>query len=254
MKFALVNDQKTESQPKLKGLCPGCLQPVSAKCGEQKIWHWAHLTKKTCDSWREPETEWHRAWKDKFPREWQEYVQYDPQTGEKHIADVRTSHGLVIEFQHSHLDPQERIAREKFYGNMVWVVDGTRLKKDYLRFLKGMTNRIPTNFRWLFYVPDPKKCFPTSWLNSSVPVFFDFRGTAPSNPADNGRELLWILLPYREEKNGNAIIIAMTREEFVSQTHNSGDLLSVLASVGTFKRPATQQRYYPRHIRRRRRL
>lgn len=46
MKFALVNEQKTEAQPKLKGLCPGCLQPVTAKCGTQKIWHWAHLTKK----------------------------------------------------------------------------------------------------------------------------------------------------------------------------------------------------------------
>ena len=41
------------------------------------------------------------------------------QSGEKHVADVNTQSGMVIEFQHSHLDPLERAARERFYGNMV---------------------------------------------------------------------------------------------------------------------------------------
>src|SRR4030095_12105852 len=107
-----------------------------ANCGEVRVWHWAHRGKRTCDRWWEPETEWHRAWKDNFPRDWQEHIHHDP-SGEKHIAAVRTGPGLIIEFQHSHLDPQERAARERFYGNMAWVVDGTRLKKDYPRFLKG---------------------------------------------------------------------------------------------------------------------
>ena len=49
-----------------------------------------------------------------------------PQAGEKHIADVKTERGDVLEFQHSPLDPQERRAREEFYQRMVWVVDGTR--------------------------------------------------------------------------------------------------------------------------------
>jgi hypothetical protein len=82
-----------------------------------------------CDTWAEKETDWHRAWKNNFPPECQEFVQHDEQSGEKHIADVRTPHGLVIEFQHSPLDPLERAARERFYGNMVWVVDGTRLQR-----------------------------------------------------------------------------------------------------------------------------
>ena len=47
-----------------------------------------------------------------------------------------TVHNLVIEFQHSHMDAQERTSREKFYKNMVWVVDGTRLKEIILVFLK----------------------------------------------------------------------------------------------------------------------
>ena len=41
-----------------------------------------------------------------------------------HIADVKTDRGIVIEFQHSFLHRNERESREKFYQNMVWVVDG----------------------------------------------------------------------------------------------------------------------------------
>ena len=74
---------------------------------------------------------WHRAWKNHFRPEWQEYIHHD-QSGEKHIADVRTEHGQIIEFQHSHIDPQERAARERFYGNMIWVVDGMRLTRGRL--------------------------------------------------------------------------------------------------------------------------
>ena len=88
-----------------------------------------HRGDRDCDSWAE-ETPWHRAWKNKFPAECQEFIQHDGQSGERHIADVRTNHGLVIEFQRSHLDPQERATRERFYGNMIWVVDGTRLQRD----------------------------------------------------------------------------------------------------------------------------
>jgi competence protein CoiA len=32
-----------------------------------------------------------------------------------------------MEFQHSRLHPDERIAREAFHRNMVWIVDGLRL-------------------------------------------------------------------------------------------------------------------------------
>jgi hypothetical protein len=56
-----------------------------------------HIGDKKCDSWWEPETEWHRSWKSNFLDEWQELVLRDKQTGEKHIADVCTDYGLVIE-------------------------------------------------------------------------------------------------------------------------------------------------------------
>ena len=84
----------------------------------------------------ESETEWHRSWKNEFPEEWQEVVLIDETSGERHIADVQTEHGVVIEFQHSHIQRAERISREQFYKNMIWVVDASRLKRDMLRFRK----------------------------------------------------------------------------------------------------------------------
>lgn len=86
MRFALVNNNRTEAQPKLSGLCYCCSKPVMAKCGKQKIWHWAHKSKTDCDNWWEPETEWHRTWKNNYPADWQELFSFDKNTGEKHIA------------------------------------------------------------------------------------------------------------------------------------------------------------------------
>jgi competence CoiA-like predicted nuclease len=100
MKFAKVNGQRQEAQPRLSGNCPGCDGPMVARCGTKRVWHWAHLGERTCDVWWENETEWHRAWKNQFPVGWQEIV-HRAENGEKHIADVKTSQGWVLEFQHS---------------------------------------------------------------------------------------------------------------------------------------------------------
>ena len=130
MLIALINNQRTPAAPGLRGLCPVCQQPVTAKCGELRAWHWAHSSKKDCDSWWE-ETDWHRAWKSHFPIGWQEVIKYDQRSGEKHIADICTAHNLVLEFQHSPLHPQERTARESFYKNMIWIVDGVDLMAEH---------------------------------------------------------------------------------------------------------------------------
>ena len=81
MRFALIENKQVEAEPGLKGFCPGCLQPVIAKCGEQRIHHWAHHNNKNCDNWWEPETQWHRAWKNKFPADWQEIFLPDNSIG-----------------------------------------------------------------------------------------------------------------------------------------------------------------------------
>lgn len=48
MKFALVNDLRQEAQSQQKGICIGCGNPVVAKCGEQRIQHWAHKGRTNC--------------------------------------------------------------------------------------------------------------------------------------------------------------------------------------------------------------
>jgi hypothetical protein len=239
LQFALVNNQRVPAEPKLKGLCPGCGQPVTAKCGTRRIWHWAHDTERICDNWWEPETEWHRAWKNNYPPEWQEIVKHDGQSSEKHIADVCTSHDLVIEFQHSHLDPQERAARERFYQNMVWVVDGTRLKRDYARFLKGKHNLRPYAKDGVFLLYF-EECLPANWLESSVPVFFDFRGVAQTDSPDQNCEPLWCLLPGRAE--GNAVLIAITYTGFVERSSSRSQLLPAQQIVSSFREHIRQQR------------
>lgn len=234
MKFALIDNKRVEAEPKLKGLCPGCGQPVIPKCGNIKVHHWAHQNKKMCDQWWEPETEWHRAWKNRFPDDWQEFRLHDKETSEYHIADIRTDHGIVIEFQHSHIDPQERVKRERFYQNMVWVVDGTRLKRDFLRFIKGMENWQPTKAQGYFSVNFPDECFPADWRESSKPVIFDFRGRNPSiEQKDAIRLPLWCLLPGRIRKQ--AVLMCISREQFVEKmSEHSESLWKSFYEVSSF--------------------
>lgn len=124
---------------------------VVAKCGKHVVWHWSHLTRQACDPWWENETEWHRQWKDRFSKDWQEVIQNDATTGERHIADVRTKHDVVVEFQHSTIDPLEVDARESFYQRIVWVVDGAKSKSDCINFLNVRSHPDENGFsffRW----------------------------------------------------------------------------------------------------------
>jgi len=131
MKYALVNGVKTPPSPKSTGVCSCCNEPVIAKCGEIKVWHWAHTNLDNCDNWWEPETEWHRVWKSHFPIDNQEVIQIDPLYGEKHIADVMLNNGVVIEFQNSPISPEEITCRELFYNNMIWVINGDSFKHHF---------------------------------------------------------------------------------------------------------------------------
>ncbi|MEZ4815540.1 MAG: competence protein CoiA family protein [Bdellovibrionota bacterium] len=128
MKYALIDNERHEAKPESKGTCPSCGDAMVAKCGEVKIWHWAHRGKRICDHWWENETEWHRSWKSNFPVEWQECIHH-ASDGERHIADVKTSDNWVLEFQHSFLNSEERRIRSNFYEKLSWVVNGQRRKK-----------------------------------------------------------------------------------------------------------------------------
>jgi len=248
MRYALVDGVRQEAtQSKLRGTCPSCEQVVVAKCGQLKIWHWAHKGTRNCDPWWEPETPWHRGWKAHFPAEWHEAI-LSSMSGEKHRADVRNGAGLVIEFQHSAITPQERMAREAFYEHLIWVVDGTRLKNDIPRFERGSRDLRATIRTGCFMTHFPEECFPRSWIGCSKPVFFDFGGhdddqhrRSPMSP----RGRLWCLLPGRVD--GNAVIAKISKAEFLEAAHRlaaafpTHSILLEIAADITARREAQRQ-------------
>lgn len=202
MKFALVADERKQAQPDLSGRCPGCDAPMVAKCGEVKTWHWAHQASRVCDSWWENETEWHRDWKDQFPLHWQEFVQR-AENGERHIADVKTDGGWVIEFQYSYLRPDERRSRNAFYGKLVWVVNGVRRKTDQVQVANAWNEggRVGEG-EVVRRVSFPDECrLLQEWADSHGPVFVDY-----------GDGVLWWLL---RNPNGSMYLAKFTRAAFV---------------------------------------
>lgn len=130
MQLALVNDKKVEAFSGGRENCPICGAETIAKCGPRMMHHWAHHRLRDCDPWWENETAWHREWKNKFPLECRE-ISHVAEDGEIHRADVKTPTGIVIEIQHSAITDTERVSREEFYQNLVWVIDGTVFKDNF---------------------------------------------------------------------------------------------------------------------------
>jgi competence protein CoiA len=224
MRYANVNGERSTAAKGLIGLCPACNFPVVPKCGSLRAHHWAHRSTRSCDRWWEPLTKWHRDWQDRFPEEWREQICYSP-TGEKHIADIRTPAGFTIEIQHSFIDEDERRSRELFYGNMAWIVDGARLKRDFSRFKEGLSRVRKTSLKGFYLTPFPEKVFSYHWITSSAPVFFDFSRVEVITPEDKLiTRLLWGLLPDRVAEN--AIIVAISHDNIVKRAITAPSLIS----------------------------
>jgi len=113
-----------------RAICGFCKKEVRGRCGKIYIWHWQHVHNADCDLWKEGETEWHRAWKNKFPFEWQETI--IEKNDEKHIADIFTPNGIVIEFQNSTISSSTIAEREKFYEKMIWVINAQTFKDNLI--------------------------------------------------------------------------------------------------------------------------
>lgn len=211
MRFARVNDDRREAEPRLVGYCPRCGSPLVPKCGDFRVWHWAHRGIRHCDPWWE-ETEWHLVSKNRFPTAWQEIL-HRSEKGEKHIADVKTPDGRVVEFQHSPLSVDERRSREAFYAPLIWVVNGLRRKRDKPNFYKAL-QRI--SLKPSVYSSDPIECaLLRDWLSSTTDVFFDF-GSTEEDRAAFGKHVLWHLHPNMQ---GRVLLTPVSLDTFVSAVH-----------------------------------
>jgi competence protein CoiA len=157
MIWAIKDNQRVQASPNMKGTyCDICNKEVIPKCGQIKVWHFAHKVSNDCDSWSEEETQWHKDWKDKFPKECQEV-----KVG-NHRADIKCN-DIIIEFQHSPLSSEQIIERENFYPNMIWVLDGKSLCKGLCLRKKSENSFI--SFRW--------KNPPKSWWNAKKTIYVD---------------------------------------------------------------------------------
>jgi competence protein CoiA len=190
MIWALVENEKIQARPNTEGICPFCRGKVFSKCGQINIWHWAHSKDENCDTWYEPESEWHFNWKMSFGKENTEVKM--EKDGKMHIADILTNENVVIELQNSPiLNPIIR-EREEFYGErMLWLINGEKFKKNLIikdswededsRILKSLP-RPPS--RYIRLNPEVKKgengefykwIYPRkSWKDSQRPLFIDF--------------------------------------------------------------------------------
>jgi competence protein CoiA len=214
MKFADVDGNDREAQPGLVGKCRDCGHVMVAKCGQHRQWHWAHWKSKECDPWWEPETEWHRSWKNQFPDAWQEIGQ-TAQDGERHRADVKTEKGLVLEFQYSPISEAERVSREEFYTQLVWVVHAGRRLRDRNKFFGSLSG--PLNLAaWslqTFSIHREDSSLLRDWGKCRAPVYFDF------GEAQQGDSPLWRLYPSSGE--GLAYVSPIVRAEFI-KAHREG--------------------------------
>lgn len=98
----------------------------------------------------------------KYPRKWQEVLM-----GE-HRADVKTKK-MVVEFQASPISPSDIVAREKFYGEMVWLIRGDDFRKRF----KTWRTRKPQIYgasRFEFVWKQHRKC----WAYSMSGKVIDF--------------------------------------------------------------------------------
>jgi len=197
MLTANINGNRSRPLPRVIGACPFCHSEMIPRCGKIRVHHWAHKSKTDCDPWWETETDWHRNWKNEFPLRWQERIFQDDTTGERHIADIQTLAGLTVEVQHSHLDIEERRAREAFYKNMLWIVDGSRLegnRKKISKWRNALVEIIQGQTRTNLFLSDKaEELFPQDWLESPAPVCFDYMG--PKADLSTTPQPLFLLYP-----------------------------------------------------------
>ena len=231
MKYAFVNGIKQEASKGINGQCLCCGAEVIAKCGNIRIAHWAHKNNEKCHySMKEPKTPWHGDWQNHFSKEWQEVRCIDEETGEVHIADIKTPNGLVVEFQHSAIQAEERQARERFHKNMVWVVDGTRLKSVFNNFFDrfSLWEQIYEPTQYLpccVYKGFIYKRIPKFWSSATTTVYFDFHENTDrtySRQEEAFRNLIWGFFKIKQEH----FVVSISYDDFVKYV-KSGNIRDI---------------------------
>ena len=112
--------------------CPCCKSLLVQKKGSFLIWHFAHKYLDNCISYYDNKGEWHRKMQELFPENNREI--FESFSSYRHIYDVLTESGIIIEFQHSPISLEDFKKRTKDYvfrslmnktPRPIWVFDYT---------------------------------------------------------------------------------------------------------------------------------
>jgi len=106
---------------KTEAHCLFCKREVIPVHDDNFVNHWEHKYDTACDPWNEKETIWHRKWKLSFPNDWQEVMIVKDR--EKHIADIQTPAGIVINFCTQPYAKDEIVYRDKYWEKAIWIID-----------------------------------------------------------------------------------------------------------------------------------
>jgi hypothetical protein len=249
MKYAAVDGERREASRELKGTCPICEVFVTPRCGRFRVPHWSHPPGSVDHRW-EPETEWHRKWKDFFPKECQE-VCHRAENGEKHLADVKTAHGQVLEFQHSAISEEERFSREAIYQKMCWVVNGLRLTNDRQKFFEALHLGLVLRANPLTLIVPTASCLLLrKWENSQKLVVFDFGELEElTDPVHFGTPVLWTSRPGQQK--GKTVLMPIYRARFLDGMIKNESLIGIKGAVTPVRVPMPRQPWMrPRQNRR----
>lgn len=176
MQIAILDEKLVAPAKNLKAKCPLCFGNVIAKCGEINIHHWAHKKHEGCDSWSEPETYWHKSWKECFPIKNREVV--IEKDGKKHFADIYTDQKIVIELQNSSISSQTIREREDFYGSrLLWVINGSKYRNHIsISKTEEMLNlNLEENSRWSSWETFLSNDFINEYLNTKKEFSFNWK-------------------------------------------------------------------------------
>lgn len=171
-----------------RAICPDCGATLLAVLPVENVKHWRHKGG-DCDTWSEPEGEWHLWWKERFDLDCREIGLTDKDNGERHRADIlcgaNTPLATILELQHSNISEEERLSREKFYSRnhrMFWLVhihSDTSFNEfsfysslDFESRPRVYDGRTFHVMRW----GGRSKQFIEKWKRSSTHVFFDYKG------------------------------------------------------------------------------
>jgi hypothetical protein len=129
--------------------------------------HFAHRHGVICDSWYEPESDWHINWKNTVPINQRE-VTVIKKDGTRHIVDIQTPKlKIAVELQYSSLSPSDRDERISFYKKIIFLIHGSQLRTAKNIEIELLQTGCSAS---LSATPEP-------WITKppfNFPLFFDF--------------------------------------------------------------------------------